>query len=203
MLFFFGRYCRQTVRVLVRSSLPRVVRVREVVFHLAQLLALVVRVEPLLLLDHGLRQGLDPSREGPELQDRGGGRRPGLEGHPDRELEDRLGVESVGLRALERGAGERGDGAGVRDHDLDALGTVKRQRQVEAVGPVDSRTTCAQAPRFFASWISLWCPSAPFASTIGASLRPEASIAATSSLALMSTPTRLHLSKPRPPFVVR
>jgi hypothetical protein len=48
-----------------------------------------------------------------------------LERHPQRKLEDRRGVEPIGLGALQRGPCEVRDRSRVGDHDLDALGTME------------------------------------------------------------------------------
>ncbi len=59
--------------------------------------------------------------------------RPGLEGHALCELDDDLRVQSISLGSPEERPGELRQRSGVGDHDLDPLGPVQSEGEIEAV----------------------------------------------------------------------
>ncbi len=106
----------------------------DVVAHeIAQLMTVAGGVEAVFLLAPGLDQGGHAAGDGPELESLGGWRLPGLEGHAPDELEQDLGIEGVGLRALQEGFGKVAGGPWIDHHDLDAGGAVQSHGQIEAV----------------------------------------------------------------------
>ena len=93
----------------------------------------VERVEAVALLGRHPLKSLDAARKCPQFQDFDGGRLPDHERHATGEREQHVGIESIGLGALQEGAGEVADGLRVGHHELDALGSVQGQRGLEAV----------------------------------------------------------------------
>ena len=93
----------------------------------------------LLLLASQLESG-DAAHQGAQIEPVRFGGLPGDKRHPPDKLQHHIGIELIGLGALQQGFGEVGNGARIGDHDLDPFSPIQSQRQIEAI-----KTGCFKA----------------------------------------------------------
>ena len=149
-----------------------------------------VRVKAILLLGPRNKKSLNPPREGAQAQNRPTRRRPGLEVHSPHELQQRLRIRAVGLRASQLRAREVLRGARISDHDLDPLRLIECQAQIEVINAGRFHQTRAVAFERDRRRITLRWPAASLVKVPSQTFPVPGSMATTSSLEPTSIPQR-------------